>query len=410
MKLRICILQAKVLADGSHKIRIAISHKGTTRYFLTRFSVPSEKNLCNGVVVGVDKASYINKQLALKISKIYEAFDAIEDVEYLTCSQLVSEIEGRMLSDKPHLLVDVAKEYIKKLEAKGIAKSSKDLYDWGYYEVEHFFGNEFFIKNLTSIKINDFMAYLKKKLSNTTVRMRLKYLKSVVSYAIRHKYVSYDVHPFIDVPIPSSAIRDCAITIEELRKIRDLQLSVEEHGRIVTLARDYFMASFFLCGMNMADIISIDLTKDEVSFKRQKTASRRKYAPNTVFTIQPEARMFINRILDKNGKVISYKNKTLSGFNGTCRRGLDVIADLTGIDSNRLTFYSARKTFAQLANELMIKDSIIEYCLGDSVSTTGKVIGHYINVNQRMADKAIRKVFDAVASDKSLEELINEAL
>ncbi len=58
----------------------------------------------------------------------------------------------------------------------------------------------------------------------------------------------------------------------------------------------------------------------------------------------------------------------------------------------------------------MIKDSIIEYCLGDPVSTTGKVIGHYINVNQRMADKAIRKVFDAVASEKSLQELIDEAL
>ena len=115
MKLRICILQAKVLADGSHKIRIAISHKGTTRYFLTRFTVPSESNLCNGVVVGIDKASYINKQLALKMSKIYEAYDSIDDVEYLTCSQLVSEIEGRMLSEKPHLLLDVANEYIKLL-------------------------------------------------------------------------------------------------------------------------------------------------------------------------------------------------------------------------------------------------------------------------------------------------------
>lgn len=102
--------------------------------------------------------------------------------------------------------------------------------------------------------------------------------------------------------------------------------------------------------------------------------------------------MFISRILDENGKVISFKGRTLPSFNGTCRRGLEVISDLTGIDKQRLTFYSARKTFAQLANELMIKDSIIEYCLGDSVSTEGKVIGHYINVNQRMADKAIRKV------------------
>ena len=30
-------------------------------------------------------------------------------------------------------------------------------------------------------------------------------------------------------------------------------------------------------------------------------------------------------------------------------------------------------------------------------------------LNKRIADKAIRKVFDAVASDKTLEQLMNEA-
>ena len=56
----------------------------------------------------------------------------------------------------------------------------------------------------------------------------------------------------------------------------------------------------------------------------------------------------------------------------------------------------------------MIKDSIIEFCIGDAVSNDRKVIGSYIKVNKRMADAAIRKVFNAVASTKTMDELIEE--
>ena len=75
---------------------------------------------------------------------------------------------------------------------------------------------------------------------------------------------------------------------------------------------------------------------------------------------------------------------------------------------HRFIYYSARKTFTQIANELMIKDSIIEYCIGDAVSNDRKVIGSYIRVNKRMADAAIRKVFDAVASKKTMDQLVEE--
>lgn len=410
MKLRICILPAKVLNDGTHKIRIAISHNGATRYFITRFTVPSEKNLVDGRVINVDNSSYINKQLTLKVSKIYEAFDKVNDVEYLTCSQLVTELEEKMATTKPYVLSDIAMEYISKLEAKGLAKTSKHLYDLGMMEAENFFGKDFLVRNLTSSRINEYMMSLKKRLSDTTVRMRMKFLKNVVSYTIRHKYAIFDVNPMIDVTLPQSAVRDCALTLDELRLIRDLQLSEEKHGKIAVMAKNFFMVSFYLCGMNMADIIKVDLSKDVVSFKRQKTASRRQKYSDTVFTIQPEARMYISKITNSKGEVMGYKTRTLPAFNAVVRRGLLDISKITGIDEHRLTFYSARKTFAQLANELMIKDSVIEYCLGDSISNKKNVIGFYVNVNQRMADRAIRKVFDAVASDKSIDELADEEL
>lgn len=56
----------------------------------------------------------------------------------------------------------------------------------------------------------------------------------------------------------------------------------------------------------------------------------------------------------------------------------------------------------------MIKDSVIEYCIGDAPLPSNRALYFYVRGNKRMADKAIRRVFDAVASDKSMEQLISE--
>lgn len=409
MNLRICILPAKVLADGTHKIRIAMSHNGTTRYFVTRFVIPSSSNISNGRVVGVDNATYINRQLSLKVSKIYEVYDKIEDSEYLTCSQLISMIEDNMVAIKPKTLVEIATEYINTLKSKSISKTSLYIYSKGFEEIKSYFGDSFTIRSLNTFKVNEYMCHLKERLNDTTVGIRMRFLKLSVSYAIRHKYVSYDISPFEDVHVPKSGVRNCVLTLEELRRIRDLEIDLsKKHGNSLELARNTFMASFFLCGMNISDLMSVDFSGEEVSFKRTKTASRKKNAPVTVFTIQPEAREYLNKIME-NGKIKCNCKYTATSLTSMLHRFLSEIGELCET-KNKLMFYSARKTFAQLANEIMIKDSIIEYCIGDTVSTSGKVIGHYINVNQRMADKAIRKVFDAVNSNKSIDEIIDDTI
>lgn len=94
MNLRIVILKAKQRADGSNKIRIAVSHNSTTRYIPTRFVVDGERNLRNGVVVNMANAAYINQQLRTQLNKIYTIFDSLEDRDAYTCSQLIKVIKG----------------------------------------------------------------------------------------------------------------------------------------------------------------------------------------------------------------------------------------------------------------------------------------------------------------------------
>ncbi len=96
MNLRIVILKAKQRADGSNKIRIAVSHNSTTRYIPTRFVVDGERNLRNGVVVNMANAAYINQQLRTQLNKIYTIFDSLEDRDAYTCSQLIKVIKHKM--------------------------------------------------------------------------------------------------------------------------------------------------------------------------------------------------------------------------------------------------------------------------------------------------------------------------
>lgn len=407
MNLRVVLLPAKVLADGSHKVRIAISHNGNTRYFVTRFVVPSAKNLVNGNVVGIPNAAYINNQLRLKMSKIYQAYDAMEDTDYYTCSQLVTMIEEKLGGGKPMTLHELGKEYLK-VRRSVVAEGTVYIYERGLAEIDAFFGTDFILPRLKVTDVSAFKEFLEERLNPTTTNLRLRVLSIIITYAIRHNYVKYDVFPFVDVPLPHGIVRECNISIEQLRAIRDMKFTNSRLDVCLSFVRDIFMLSFYLCGMNLADILSLDLRKDSVSFVRQKTKGRKADGIKTEFTIQPEAREILDRRLDSDGR-ITFKGKKMRYTQISCMfsRNLVTIAQRAGIEG-KFIYYSARKTFAQISNELMIKDSIIEYCIGDAVSTSKKVLGYYINVNQRMADRAIRKVFDAVASNMSLDNLSDQ--
>lgn len=402
MKLKITIVPAKILIDGTHRIRIGMSHNGTTRYFVTRFIVNDPKCVRGGMVGGIPNASYINQQLMKQMSDIYAIYDTLENTDYLSCSQLLQTIQDKLKGDRPVTIAEAWEQYISFQKAHVAPKTLK-LWQSGAKRMLEFFKEDFILRKITPSVVNDYITFLSKSgVSVSTQSMYLQPFRQMITYAKRQNLVTYEQHPFKGVRMPKPKVRAIAISMEELRRIRDFKFT----GR-AEFCRDVFMLSFFLCGMNLIDILRLDLTKQSVRFLRKKTESRRSMVDATEFTIQPEARAILDRIY-RNGTLYYGKKPMAIGqiqnLFTPCEKTIKEVCRVEG----DLIYYSARKTFAQLANELMIKDSIIEYCLGDAVSNKQKVIGSYISVNRRMADKAIRKVFDAVASEKSLDELIDE--
>lgn len=406
MNLRPVIVPAKVLTDGKHRIRIGMSHHGATRYFLTRFVVDNPKCISGGMVVGIPNASYINQVLMQTMTEIYKTFDTIDDSEYLSCAQLKARIEKLMKTERPCTLYEVIDAF-NDYRSHVIAPSTMAIQHAAFNIIKGYFNEDYQLRQLSADDLYGLREYMTKRgLSETTQHIDFQVFHQMVVYAIRHNKVAYERNPFSDFKTPRSNVRDVAITIEELRRLRDCKFEGRKEQRY-ELVRDIFMLSFYLCGMNLVDILRLDFSKPYVKYRRQKTDTRREKQEYTEFTIQPEARA----ILDKycvNGKFM-YRGKEHSkgSYLNHLFRKLPVVAEKCGITS-RLIFYSARKTFAQLANELMIKDSIIEYCIGDAVTNSRQVIGSYISINKRIADKAIRRVFDAVASTKSMDELMEE--
>lgn len=412
MNLSVVILPAKVLADGMHKVRIAISHNSQTRYKVTRFKVPSPRNVRNGRVTGKDigNAEYINQQLNSLVQRMYEAYDEIPDAECYTCSQLLELIEARLAANVPKTFDEVAAEWLA-MKRKRCADSSMLIYEIAVRSFSDFMRDGFLLSMLTPQIVSSYDEHLaaigarykntKRRLSPTTINIRLRVLRSIVRFAQNRRFVSYLIDPFLDYKERTERIRDAFLPVSALRSIRDFASSDEN----ANIARDIFMLSFYLCGMNLEDLLTLDFSKNDVVFVRGKTRSRRLDTMKTTFTIQPEARAIIDRYIQGDGRLRFAGRRKKSVLSTYFERHFPKIEQFIGSDKH-IIFYSARKTFSQLANMLKIQEMVIRYCIGDALSRREKdMLVYYTRTEKRMADEAIRLVLDFVASDRDENDL-----
>lgn len=87
------------------------------------------------------------------------------------------------------------------------------------------------------------------------------------------------------------------------------------------------------------------------------------------------------------GKYSSYKQIYSLVF-----RHINKVTELSGV-KKKVTYYSARKTFAQHGYDLGIQIEKIEYCIGHSMKNN-RPIFNYIKIMQEHADKVFRAVLD----------------
>lgn len=396
--LNLVVLKARQTAKGDYPIFISLTQNRVVRYIKTEYSIDDLFQFDNGVVVCRKDAKVMNQRLKFVLDEYQEKLNLIEDHEIYNCSQIKEILEGKIKLEQIITVKEYFEQRIKELRKEGRG-SYADMNVYTLDKVLSILG-DINLQSVTPQVIEKFITGMS-GLSNATKQMRLTHLKARINEAIKSGLVKYDIHPFIYTKMPKPAVKLLDITVEEFNRIR----SLETKHKALILAKDAFLLSFYLGGINLADLVAIDFSRSFIEFTRKKTELSKQGNKVVQLTIPEEAKLIIKKYLKRNGKLDFGYKFTYSNFQRYLNRCLKKLAKEVGITSE-FSYYSARKTFSQFAFDLGIKTEIIEYCIGQSMKEN-RPIYNYVRVMQKQADAAIARVIDYTENPEKYNDYIN---
>ena len=215
--------------------------------------------------------------------------------------------------------------------------------------------------------------------------------------------------PFAHFELPKKPdVRKRALTMEQVQAIaklpytKILQPGCNRHN----LARDLFMLSFCLVGMNAVDLYyADDLADGRITYKRKKTTNRRSDKAEISIKVEPEIQPLVDKYRDPTGKRVFKFYKLYSSmdtFSAAMNKGLKKIGNRLEIED--LEFYAARHSWATIAvNDAGVDKYIVHQSL-KHVDDSMRVTDIYLKKSWDPIDKANRKVLDLMSLDLSQTE------
>lgn len=385
--LRTVIVPTKALKGGRHKVRISIAHNGQTRYIPTSIIIDNAREFKNGLVVNRGDAAFLNTKLRKMVQHYQDAIDEVGYIDGLTCPELVFSITHSDMNRHK----TVKEIYEKYMEVANIADTTRRNYRSTYKCLTAFLDeNTLFerISHLTLAGFNKFM--LERGYKTNTRRDKLVFVLVLLNFAERCHYAVPAYNPFIGYELPPQEVRQSWLTVDQIRHIRD----TESEKKGVRICRDMIMLSYYLGGINIADLLDVDFNecRNVLHYVRQKTKDKPKMNKFVEFLIPDEAQPIIERYKGKSGKLHFSKSDNYRYLHYVFSDFMHELADPIGVKS--LVYYAARKSFAQHAFQLGVSESVVDYILGHRVDKVSTSLYSYISVTPQQATDAVRLVLD----------------
>ncbi len=394
--IKFAVLKHTKAKDGTYKIRISIGHKSETHYIVTPYSVNALSEFNNGVVTRIPNAHEINVKLRNLLNDYEERLERIPSPDDYNCKQLRDLLKSMRPHSSTATFQQVTEQYQKELTEDGRGSYAGMLQNSLRLFFE-FTGGDVFLSEISTITISEFERWLKRKgVSQTYISMTLSMTRTIINRAIRMQLVTYNVHPFTYWKRPADPERELDISVEDMRAIRDAQPRLKKQR----IARDIFMLSYYLGGINLIDLLDIDFRDVTVlEYTRHKSRNMKLSDKRISFTLQPEAKEIIHKWINRNtgkldfGYKFSYKN-----FLAYITRAIKSLAkDIDIQDYKKVCYYTARKSFVQHGFDLGVSLEVLEYCIGQSVKNN-RPIFNYLKIMRRHADVAFRMILDNLAN------------
>lgn len=399
--------------DGTYNVKIRVTHNRQKRHIPTNVFVTS-KDLTRGLKI---KNADVNDQLKRLVEHYQQVAATIPPARAQVLS--VAEVVAYITSyEKQHGVfrldfINFGREVVAEMKACGRDGTGR-YYDTALNALVRFIKRDHIdISEISVQLLEDFCTFLKNEPARPN---RVKGERAPSSYlgAVRilhnkakERYNDEDagiiripLSPFKRFHVPKPPItRKRSITVEQLQAIMRVQNGHTIDSRITT-ARDVFLLSFGLIGMNSVDLYNaVEYDGERITYKRTKTRSRRADEAKISIKVEPCVRALVDKYRDPTGeRVFNFHKRYASHqtMNANINRGLKLIGAMESVKVDDLEFYAARHTWATLArNKADVDKATIHEAL-NHVDEQMRVTDIYIDRDYSQQDAANRRVLELV--------------
>ena len=403
------ILKHHRKTDGTYNVKICLRHKGNNAFINTQHFV-DESSLTKDLKI-------LNKTINTSVERTVIGYrKAIEKLGRRTKFLEIKELKKYLIDIDRHVdFIDFCRLHINDLKQKNKPRSASN-YTTIVNSLIDFFGTEvvaieeFNLRCLIDyervlrserilVRKNQFGKDVKTKsqgLSDAGVHNYMRDFKGLFSAARKYynnpylgsMLIPYD--PFEDYTIiEPPQTRKRSLSLEQLKTIRDCKV---KSGSRAELARDLFMLSFYLCGMNAVDIYSREyiIENGRIDYNRSKTKIKRKDQAFISIKITGEAAP----LLLKYETLWAERYKKINYLNAALSVGMRRVSQIINIPD--LTFYAARHTFGNIARNTCRKSKDDVALAMNHVDQAYKVTDIYLEKDWRIVDEVQEAVLDAL--------------
>lgn len=364
-------------ADGTYPIKLRLRHHGNILVSLRLYAVPSEWR--DGKFAPRAQNSRVrNVQLREILNKVERfLFDNNDEVAFLTDKALRLRIE-QLLALTPKQSTTLLSFMLRARE--GLRPRTQALYKWAADKVIAY-DADVAVSSVTDAWIKGFvMRQRNDGLAQNSIVLLFAYISRAVQLAVEEGVIPR--RPYTSLRLRAQPTRKRSLSVEQLRELRDMSLTGRD-----AWARDMFFLSFYLLGINVADMWGLrSIAAGRIEYCRRKTGQLYSVAVPT------EALAIIERHRGEGEQLLYWQGLRTPGAACT------MLTRYLGKMLPGLTTYYARHSWATLAAELEIPIETISHALGHQIGSPTTAI--YVAFNQRKVDKANRQVIDFLNADK----------
>jgi integrase len=394
--------------DGTYNIKYRLTHNRKTTYINTNHFVDAKQLKKDLTVKDKFLLSVISNDVAVYRKKLL-------DIDHLLIHLDVKDLADRLTQVEENRVIDIigfAKDYICELQMQGRKGTAYPLSTVTNSLCDYFKSEKVEIERINALMLPDYEKYLRKErkykrknqfgkeidyvskgLSDSGLHNHMRDLRTLFNAArdrfndedrglIRIKHYPFKKYKIAEAPMTAKR----ALSIDQINKIRKFECTP---GSRAELAKEIFMLSFYLCGMNAKDIYGLrksDIVKNRVNYNRSKTKSRRKDKAFISIKLIPKAALLLFKHINR----LQIRYADANNFNKALSKGLQEISEGIGIPS--LTMYCARHSFGTLArNHCRFSKDDVAFAL-NHIDHTNKTTNIYIKPDWQIIDDVQLKV------------------